>query len=190
MWAKYRSGTIEVITGPMFSGKTDELIKRVRMLSFAKIKALVFKPIKDTRWSTKEAISRSGAKIDVIPIKKSSEILEHWKPEYKVVAIDEAQFFDEGLIEVITKLASSRVRVIISTLDQDSSMRPFGISPQLLSVAERVNKLTSICTECGAAASTTARIVDLSDTMLIGDSETYEPRCRVHHPNTKNFKLK
>ena len=189
MWAKYRTGTIEVITGPMFSGKTDELIKRVKMLSFAKIKVLVFKPSKDTRWSTNQAISRSGAKIDVIAIKDSSEILKHWNPEYKVVAIDEAQFFDEGLIKVISQLASSRVRVIVSALDQDYSMRPFGIVPSLLAIAERVKKFTSICTKCGAAATTTARIVNQSDTMLIGDAETYEPRCRMHHPETKNLKL-
>lgn len=184
MGSEFKQERIEVICGPMFAGKTEELLRRLNRFKYAKIPFLVFKPKLDTR-SKNELFSRSGLRIDSFEINNANEIIQIAK-EYsdrKVIAIDEAQFFDNELIDVMNKLSKEGYYIILSGLDKDSRGEPFGIMPKLLCIADSVNKLTAICTICGDQANFTQRITkdDLDkDIILIGDSESYEARCRKH----------
>jgi len=185
------SGWIEVICGSMFSGKSEELIRRVHRVQIAKKKIQIFKPTIDNRYAIQHIYSHNGTKIEAINITKSKEILKTVEPDTEVIAIDEAQFYDEDLVLVCQKLADQGKRVIIAGLDQDFRGEPFGPIPELLSVAEYVDKLHAICMVCGNTASRTQRLVNgqpakYSDpTILIGAKESYEARCRKCHVVTK-----
>lgn len=182
-----QSGWIEVICGSMFSGKSEELIRRVRRTQFAKEVAMVFKPQIDNRYSVNEVVSHNGTAVEALPVQQSSSILHTVNAKVDVVAIDEAQFFDEGLIQVVQQLANSGHRVIIAGLDQDFRGEPFGPMPALLTVAEEVTKLHAVCAVCGSSASRTQRLLDGKPAyyddpvILVGASEAYEARCRHHH---------
>jgi len=185
------SGWIEVICGSMFSGKSEELIRRVHRVQIAKKKIQIFKPTIDNRYAIQHIYSHNGTKIEAINITKSKEILKTVEPDTEVIAIDEAQFYDEDLVLVCQKLADQGKRVIIAGLDQDFRGEPFGPIPELLSVAEYVDKLHAICMVCGNTASRTQRLVNgqpakYSDpTILIGAKESYEARCRKCHEVSK-----
>lgn len=181
-------GGIEVICGSMFCGKTEELIRRVRRAVIAKQKVKVFKPSIDDRYSIQGVISHTGQKIDALPLSSAREILQRINGETTVIAIDEAQFFDPAIVEVVQQLADRHgIRVIVAGLDLDFRGEPFGSMPQLLSIAEEVTKLRAICVVCGEAASRTQRLVngkpaDYNDPIiLVGAQESYEARCRRHH---------
>ncbi|EGV00240.1 thymidine kinase [Mycoplasmopsis columbina] len=174
------NGLLEVITGPMFSGKTEELLKRIKILEIADIKTLVVKPQFDTRFSENKLVSRTGGKIKAHNISKAKDILTLWNHTYKAVAIDEVNFLDKGLLKVIDKLVLNGVRVICSGLDMDFLRRPFGIMPQILSIADEVVKLKAVCVKCKTSAGFSFRKVKSTDLNLLGDSE-YEARCRICH---------
>lgn len=180
-------GWIEVICGSMFSGKSEELIRRVHRVQIAKKKVQVFKPTIDTRYSIQYIYSHNGTKIEAINISNSKELLEKTEPDTEVVAIDEAQFYDKGIVTICQKLADQGRRVIVASLDQDFRGEPFGPIPELLAVAEYIDKLQAICMICGSPASRTQRLVNgkpakYSDPIiLIGAKETYEARCRKCH---------
>jgi len=190
MFRKCQKGLIEVITGPMFSGKTEELIKRVRILEYAEIKTLVIKPEIDKRFIDNKIISRSGVEAKTVVVKNGKDILSLWSNSYDAIIIDEVQFFGEDLIPVIEKIASSGKNVIVSGLDTDFNMKPFGIMPYLLAVADNVVKLVAVCLICKIAASKSFR--KSSETILtkIGDKEEYEARCRTCHIQGTKLKEK
>ncbi|CAM9119366.1 thymidine kinase [Mycoplasma marinum] len=187
MYRVFAEGHIEVITGPMFSGKSEELIKRIKTLGFAKVKTLVIKPSIDDRWEKGKIISRAGVSVDTTQAKTAKEILEYWDESYKAIAIDEAQFFGKEIVDIAVNLANQGVRVIVSCLDTDFQGKPFASSPQLLSVAEFVSKLQAVCFQCGYAASMTYRKTDSQETVVVGDKE-YEARCRSCHFKGTNEK--
>jgi thymidine kinase len=172
-----QNGWIEVICGSMFSGKTEELIRRLKRVEFAQQKLLLFKPAIDNRYHEEQVVSHKGSSLEAIPVKSSDEILKHWKKE-RIVAIDEAQFFDEGLVDVCTDLARLGVRVIIAGLDMDYLGKPFGPMPSLLCMAEYVTKVHAICVSCGNLAQYSHRISKDEGQVLVGAVETYEPLCR------------
>ncbi|MBS4206808.1 thymidine kinase [Bacillus sp. FJAT-50079] len=181
------TGWIEVICGSMFSGKSEELIRRVRRTQFAKQSIMVFKPKIDDRYSVTEVVSHNGTSVLAHPLATSAEILQNVHANIDVVAIDEAQFFDEGIIDVAQQLADSGHRVIIAGLDQDFKGEPFGPMPNLMSVAEQVTKLHAVCAVCGSPASRTQRLINGKPAcyddpiILVGAAEAYEARCRHHH---------
>ena len=182
------SGRIEVICGSMFCGKTEELIRRVRRAIIAKQKIKVFKPSLDNRYGIQNITSHTGQTVAAIPVAGSSEILQCANGDTTVVAIDEAQFFDGGIVSVVQELVDKfDIRVIIAGLDLDFRGEPFGAMPQLLSIAEEVVKLHAICVVCGENASRTQRLVDGAPAsyhdpiILVGAQESYEARCRQHH---------
>lgn len=189
MYRTYSNGLIEVITGPMFSGKTEELIKRINILQYAKIKTLIVKPAIDTRWDKFKMTSRSGSTIKTAACKNIEDILEKFgKDKYDAIAIDEVQFFDEGITTLIRDLASKGIRVIVSGLDQDFLGNPFKSMPQILAIADIVDKQQAVCNRCGNAATMTFRLTDDTEQVAIGDKE-YEPRCRkCHHEGMINRK--
>ncbi len=183
-----QSGRIEVICGSMFCGKTEELIRRVRRAIIAKQKIKVFKPKLDDRFGIQNIISHTGQSVAAIPVHDSKEVLELANGDTTVVAIDEAQFFDTGIVEVVQELADRyNIRVIIAGLDLDFRGKPFGAMPYLLSIAEEVIKLHAICLLCGEEASRTQRLVNGvpanhdDPIILVGTQESYEARCRKHH---------
>lgn len=184
---KHHRGRIEVICGSMFSGKTEELIRRVRRAQIARQFVQVFKPVIDVRYAASRVTSHSGQDYDARPCADSNEIARCINGETTVVAVDEAQFFDDGLIEVVEQLASLGTRVIIAGLDLDFRGEPFGPMPLLLSRAEEVTKLHAICVICGEEASRTQRLVNGKPArhddpiILVGAAEAYEARCREHH---------
>ncbi|QSF13533.1 thymidine kinase [Mycoplasma sp. Mirounga ES2805-ORL] len=173
-------GWLEVITGPMFSGKTEELLKRINTLKWADIKTLVVKPNFDTRFSKTELVSRTGAKTEAINISNSKEILEKWNPEYKAVAIDEINFLDDDLPEVIEELLQKDVQVLVSGLDLDFLRKPFGITPAIMAMADEVIKLKAVCVKCKNPAGFSYRKISSQELNVLGDSE-YEARCRSCH---------
>lgn len=187
MYLMNQNGWIEVICGSMFSGKSEELIRRVRRTQFAKQYAIVFKPSIDNRYSEGDVVSHNGAKTKAIAVTSSAEILDAVTEEIDVVAIDEVQFFDENIVEVVQTLANSGYRVIAAGLDQDFRGLPFGKVPELMAIAEQVTKLQAVCAVCGAPASRTQRLIDdrpasfYDPIILVGASESYEPRCRHCH---------
>ncbi len=175
------SGSIEVVCGPMFSGKTEELIRRVKRSQIARQKVQIFKPSIDNRYHESEVVSHSSLSIEAIPVSSSVEILQKVLDSTRVVAIDEVQFFDNFIIKVVEKLARRGVRVICAGLDQDYMGKPFGPMANLLAIADSVNKIQAICTICGAPASKTFRKNPAnSDQVLVGEADLYEARCRSH----------
>jgi len=173
-----QNGWIEVICGSMFSGKTEELIRRMKRAQFANQKLVLFKPIIDDRYHTENVVSHQGSSLKAIPVSESKEILDLWKNE-KVVAIDEAQFFDEGIIDVCNELAKKRSRVILAGLDMDYKGVPFGPMPNLLSIAEYVTKVHAICVSCGNLAQYSHRTANETGQVLVGAVEKYQPLCRA-----------
>lgn len=188
----HHTGSIEVVTGSMFSGKTDELIRRLRRATIARQKVQVFKPIVDNRYHVDKVTSHAGSAFNAIPVTCSAEILEILDPETSVVGIDEAQFFDEGVIGVAQSLANQGIRVIVAGLDSDFRGEPFGCMPTFMAIAERVDKLQAICMVCGEPASRTQRLVNGQPAhyndpiVIVGASEMYEARCRKHHEVPRN----
>lgn len=184
---KSRDGWLEVICGCMFAGKTEELIRRINRIKYAKKTVIVFKPVIDNRYDKTQVVSHSNHRVDSIPIKDSTEVLKHLNQLPYAVAFDEAQFFDKGLIDVIDRLANSGVRVIVAGLDQDFRGEPFGIMPELMAKSEYITKLQGICMVCGAPATRTQRIINGrpanydDPTILVSASEKYESRCRHCH---------
>jgi thymidine kinase len=172
-----QNGWIEVICGSMFSGKTEELIRRMRRAEFANQAFVIFKPEIDNRYSKKKVVSHQGNDFEAVVVKFSVEILEKWNGE-KVVAIDEAQFFDQGIVEVCNVLANKGVRIILAGLDMDYKGVPFGPMPALLSIAEYVTKVHAICVSCGNLAQFSHRTVKDSGQVLVGAVEKYKPLCR------------
>lgn len=182
-----QNGQIEVICGPMFAGKTEELIRRANRLQYAKKKYLVFKPTIDDRYSTTEIVSHSNYRKNSICIKHSSEILSYITDDIQAVIVDEAQFFDIDIIGVCEWLANRGLRVICGGLDCDFKGSPFPVMANLLARAEYITKLTAICNVCGDPATRTQRIIDGQPAyeddpiVLVGAKEAYEPRCRKCH---------
>jgi thymidine kinase len=173
-----RGGWIEVITGGMFSGKSEELIRRIRRAEIARQRAQIFKPAIDDRFELKRVISRDNRGMDAIVVNNSSDLRANIMFGVKVVGIDEVQFFDDEIVSVCMELADGGVRVIAAGLDQDYLRRPFGPMPALLAVAEDVSKMHAICVRCGGLAHYTQRVAGGNSQIEIGD-ETYEARCRV-----------
>lgn len=184
---KHHIGSIEVITGSMFCGKTDELIRRLRRATIARQKVQVFKPAIDNRYADRKVTSHAGSDFEALPINDADEIFTSLEPDTTVVAIDEAQFFDHRLIGIAQKLANRGLRVIVAGLDTDFRGEPFGPMPVLMAQAERVDKLYAICMVCGEAASRTQRLVNgkpahyNDPVVIVGAAELYEARCRKHH---------
>ena len=172
-----RKGSIEVICGSMFSGKTEELIRRMKRAQYAKQKVEIFKPEIDTRYDAIKVVSHEGNSIHSTPVPASSHILL-LADDVEVVGIDEAQFFDVGLVDVCNQLANSGVRVIVAGLDMDYLGKPFGPMPALLAIAEHVTKVHAICMRCGNIANHSHRITDEDALVLLGETTNYEPLCR------------
>jgi thymidine kinase len=193
MYLMKQSGWVEVICGSMFSGKSEELIRRVRRAHFAKQKIAVFKPRIDNRFSEQSVVSHNGSSVIAKPISHSIEILHHVEADMDIIAIDEVQFFDEGIVRVIQQLADSGHRVIAAGLDQDFRGEPFGQMPAIMAIAEQVTKLQAVCTVCGSPSSRTQRLIDgkpasfHDPVILVGAAEAYEPRCRHHHEVPKSL---
>jgi len=171
-------GWIEVICGSMFSGKTEELIRRLKRAEFAKQKTLIFKPVTDVRYSESKVVSHDSNEIISNPVKSSKEIIQLSK-DVDVVALDEAQFFDDGIVDVCNELANSGKRVIVAGLDMDYEGNPFGPMPNLMAIAEFVTKVHAICTKTGNLANYSHRISKSKDLVLLGEREEYEPLSRV-----------
>ena len=180
-------GSLTVITGSMFSGKTEELIRRLRRSLYARRSVQVFKHALETRSDLTEIRSHNGVPHEAGAVSTSEELLESIKPETDVVAVEEAQFFDEGIVDACRSLADSGYQVIVAGLDMDFRGRPFGPMPDLLAEADEVVKLRAICAICGCDASRSQRLIDgkpapaSAPTILVGAQETYEARCRQHH---------
>ncbi len=172
-----QNGWIEVVCGSMFSGKTEELIRRLKRAQFANQRLLLFKPKIDDRYHEENVVSHQGSSLSAHVIDHSSEILKIWTNE-KVVAVDEAQFFDEGITEVSNVLAKKGVRVILAGLDMDYKGVPFGPMPALLAIAEYVTKVHAICVSCGNLAQFSHRTVTETGQVLVGAVEKYQPLCR------------
>ncbi|MEY4520888.1 MAG: hypothetical protein RIT10_73 [Bacteroidota bacterium] len=173
-----QNGWVEVICGSMFSGKTEELIRRMKRAQFANQKMLLFKPIIDDRYHASNIVSHQGTSIQAIPVKDSAEIVTSWTDE-KVIAIDEAQFFDKGIVAVCNQLADKGVRVILAGLDMDYLGVPFGPMPELLAIAEYVTKVHAICVSCGNLAHYSHRISQEEGQVVVGAIEKYQPLCRT-----------
>ncbi|MDG1147056.1 MAG: thymidine kinase [Crocinitomicaceae bacterium] len=171
-------GWIEVICGSMFSGKTEELIRRLRRAEFAKQNILLIKPKVDSRYHKENVVSHQGNSFDAVCVNNALEIPKIWTNE-KIVAIDEAQFFDDTLVAVCTELASKGVRIILAGLDMDFKGIPFGPMPQLLCIAEYVSKVHAICVSCGNLAQFSHRTVNVNEQVLLGAVEEYKPLCRA-----------
>ena len=173
-----KTGWIEVITGSMFSGKSEELIRRLRRAQIAKQKVQIFKPAIDDRYSDAEIVSHSAMKIASENVGSARELLEHVKADTEIIGIDEGQFFDAGLPAACAALAKQGKRVIVAGLDQDYLGKPFEPMPELLAIAEYVTKTLAICMVCGGPANFTQRLVPSTERVLVGASGTYEARCR------------
>ncbi|HLS36209.1 MAG TPA: thymidine kinase [Bacillota bacterium] len=196
MYLTNDNGWVEVICGSMFSGKSEELIRRVRRAKYGNLSTVVFKPVIDDRYKDDAVVTHNGSTIIAIPIESPEEIHNHIDKDIDVVGIDEAQFFDEHLIDVVDKLAKDGLRVIVAGLDTNFRGEPFGIMPDLMAYSELVTKLNAICPICSSPASRTQRLIDGKPAsydepvILVGASESYEPRCRKHHevPNHPKYK--
>ena len=173
------SGWIEVIVGCMFSGKSEELLRRVRRAQYAKLEIRVFKPTVDVRYAVRDVVTHSADRIPCTPVGHAHEILKHAQTA-DVVGIDEAQFFGPELVDVANRLANDGKRVIIAGLDQDYRGKPFDPIPQLMAVAEYVQKELAVCMVCGAPANRSQRLVNVDSQVLLGAQEMYEARCRAH----------
>lgn len=186
MYQQYREGWLEVISGCMFAGKTEELIRRINVLQFAGKKVIVFKPKIDDRYSKDKVVSHCGTSVESYAVTSSDEIIQ-LGTNADVIAIDEVQFFDEGIVEVCNLFADQGKRVMVAGLDLDFRGEPFGVMPALMTYAEFVTKLTAVCMCCGAPATRTQRLVNkaparFDDPIIqVGASESYEARCRHCH---------
>ncbi len=184
---KHHTGTIEVITGSMFCGKTDELIRRLRRATIARQKVQVFKPIIDARYSIEKVTSHAGSEFAARPVQDSADIPALVEGDTTVVGLDEAQFFDADIVSIVGALADRGIRVLVAGLDTDFRGEPFGPIPVLMAKAEIVDKLHAICMVCGEPASRTQRLVNGKPAhygdpvVIVGASEMYEARCREHH---------
>ncbi|MGQ0721294.1 MAG: thymidine kinase [Candidatus Eiseniibacteriota bacterium] len=172
------AGWVEVICGSMFSGKTEELIRRLVRARIARQAVQAFKPAIDDRYGRDHVVSHNGQRISSVEVADAREILSRVAPDTKVVAIDEAQFLGADLVDVVEELAASGRRVIVAGLDQDYRGRPFEPVPQLMAIAESVTKTMAVCMVCGQPANRTQRLVDESERVLVGAGEAYEARCR------------
>jgi thymidine kinase len=172
-------GSVEVITGSMFSGKSEELIRRIRRAQIARQKVQIFKPRVDTRYQADHIVSHSDMRLPSQVVSSAAEILGLVAEDTQVVGIDEGQFFDPSLVQVVNTLADRGVRVIVAGLDQDYTGRPFEPMPQLLAIAEYVHKALAICMRCGAPANRTQRLVAATDRVVVGGADEYEARCRA-----------
>lgn len=187
MYRPSHHGWIEVIVGPMYSGKSEELIRRLKRAEIAKQKVVVFKPAIDDRYSVDSVVSHSGFKCKAVHIQHAREILERIEADIQVVGIDEVQFLDDEIIDIVRALADRGLRVIVAGLDMDFRGEPFGPTPTILAIAEFVDKLSAICMSCGNPATRTQRLIDgkpanyKDKTILVGATESYEARCRLHH---------
>ncbi|GGN50257.1 thymidine kinase [Oceanobacillus indicireducens] len=187
MYMMKQSGWIEVICGSMFSGKSEELIRRIRRASYANMQIRVFKPVIDNRYDDESVVSHNGTTIMARPIKHAEDIFKYVDETVEVVGVDEVQFFDESIIEVIDELANRGILVIAAGLDTDFRGEPFGPMPRLMAMSEYVTKLNAICPICGSPATRTQRLINGKPAsyddpvILVGASESYEPRCRHHH---------
>ena len=176
-------GWIEVVTGSMFSGKSEELIRRIRRAQIARQKVQIFKPAIDVRYASDHIVSHSDMKLPSQVVGSSHEVLEQVEDGTEVVGIDEGQFFDAGIVEVASRLADRGLRVIVAGLDQDYTGRPFEPMPQLMAIAEYVDKTLAICMRCGAPANRTQRLSGSRDRVSVGGADQYEARCRrCFHP--------
>lgn len=173
----YRGGWIEIIAGGMFSGKSEELIRRLRRAVIARQRVQVFKPLIDDRFSLEEVVSRDDRRLKAIPVSTAEQLLARVEIGVQVVGVDEIQFFDDGIVSVCMQLADAGIRVIAAGLDQDYMRRPFGPMPALLSVAEEVSKMHAVCVRCGGIAHYSQRISGGDSQVEVGDS-SYEARCR------------
>jgi thymidine kinase len=171
-------GSVEVITGSMFSGKTEELIRRIKRAILARQRVQAFKPRIDDRYDPQRIVTHEAISVEAVAVSSSSGIEERVADDTEVIAIDEAQFFDVGIVEVCDRLASRGFRVICAGLDQDYLGRPFPPMPDLMAIAEEVTKVHAVCSVCGHAASRSQRLIAESTTVLVGGSESYEARCR------------
>jgi thymidine kinase len=177
-----KKGWIEIICGSMFSGKTEELIRRLRRAQYAKMKVEIFKPSVDTRYHEEMVVSHDETAIQSTPVPSSSNILL-LAGDVEVVGIDEAQFFDDELVNVCNQLANQGIRVIVAGLDMDYLGKPFGPIPQLMAVAEYVTKVHAICMKCGDLANHSHRITENDSLVLLGETDSYEPLCRACFQN-------
>jgi len=184
---KHHSGSIEVVCGSMFSGKTEELIRRLRRAVIARQKVQVFKPGIDRRYNGEKVTSHAGMDFEAVPVSQSKDILTYLQPDTTVVGVDEVQFMDDQIVPILRSLADRGIRVIVAGLDQDFRGEPFGCMPILLALAEQVDKLHAICMVCGEPASRTQRLVNgkpanyHDSVVIVGAAEMYEARCRQHH---------
>ncbi|MFQ3546337.1 thymidine kinase [Halobacillus rhizosphaerae] len=187
MYVMKQSGWVEVICGSMFSGKSEELIRRVRRATYGNLTVRVFKPALDNRYKEDSIVSHNGTSVLARPVDAALEILHNVDDTIDIVGIDEVQFFDENILEVVECLADRGIRVIVAGLDTDFRGEPFGKVPELMALSEMVTKLNAICPVCGSPASRTQRLIDGNPAsyddpiILVGASESYEPRCRHHH---------
>ena len=187
MYETYHSGWIECITGSMFSGKSEELIRRLRRGIYAKQKVVVFKPAIDNRYHKEKVVSHNGNAIEAINIVAAKEILSQDLTNVDVIGIDEVQFFDDQIVDIAEQLAENGHRVIVAGLDMDFKGEPFEPMPKLLAVSEQVTKLQAVCAVCGSPSSRTQRLINgqpakIDDPIiLVGANESYEPRCRALH---------
>ncbi|MEC1672661.1 thymidine kinase [Bacillus mojavensis] len=187
MYIMKQSGWLELICGSMFSGKSEELIRRVKRATYAKQEVRVFKPVIDNRYSEDAVVSHNGTSMTSYAITSAADIWDHISESTDVIAVDEVQFFDRAIINVLSALADKGYRVIAAGLDMDFRGEPFGVVPDIMAIAESVTKLQAVCSVCGSPASRTQRLIDGKPAsyddpvILVGASESYEARCRHHH---------
>jgi len=173
-----KGGWIEVVCGSMFSGKTEELLRRIKRARLARLGTVVFKPRVDDRYDEVKVVTHEGLSTDAVPIASARDMLELVGPNVAVAGVDEVQFFEEGVVDVIEELANKGVRVVCAGLDQDYRGLPFGPMPRLLAIAEYVTKLHAVCVRCGGEASRSQRLVAMEGQLFVGGSAAYEARCR------------
>lgn len=179
MYRRSYEGWVEVVCGPMFSGKSEELIRRVTRSQIARIPVQVFKPSLDSRYADTEVVSHSAWKVDATPVTDSTDMIRAVSDQTRVIGIDEGQFFDDGLVEVVDNLAATGKQVIVAGLDTDYLRRPFEPIPSLCDRAEYVTKMLAVCHRCGGPALYTQRIVRSDDLVVLGAQDAYEARCRM-----------
>lgn len=178
-FGKQRAGCIEVVCGSMFSGKTEELLRRIKRANFARQRVQLFKPRVDNRYDAVKVVSHEGANADAMPVGSAEELASCVSSDTAVVGIDEIQFFDASIVQVVDKLATAGIRVIVAGLDQDYRGLPFGPMPELMAIAEYVTKLHAICASCGGQASRSQRLVASEGQLFVGGAAAYEARCRM-----------
>lgn len=187
MYRPTEHGYIEIVVGPMYSGKSEELIRRIKRAEIAKQKVLVFKPAIDNRYSASDVTTHNGSAIQAIAVDDLDEVYAYIDPSVQVVGFDEVNFFDKKIVKVVKDLANMGIRVVCAGLDMDFKGEPFGAVPQLMAMAEFVDKLQAVCVICGQPATRTQRIINGQPAkyddpvILVGATESYEARCRCHH---------